>query len=56
MAEQDERDAPILDTFDDQAIAEGEVISAARSCSAIFVIIAVVGAILCIALGIAYAF
>ena len=47
---------PILDGDDEQAIAEDEVISAARSCSAIFVIIAVVGAILCISLGIAYAF
>lgn len=36
-----------------QAIADDEVISAARSCSAIVLIIAIVGAILCIMLGIA---
>ena len=41
---------------EDQAIADDEVISAARSCSAIFVIIAIVGAILCIMLGIAFAY
>ena len=56
MADQDERDAPDFEDVDEQAIAEDEVISAARSCSAIFVIIATVGAILCIAMGIAYAF
>jgi hypothetical protein len=47
---------PHFNGDEEQAIAEDEVISAARSCSAIFVIIAVVGAILCISLGIAYAF
>jgi hypothetical protein len=55
MADDDVVD-PILDGDEEQVIAEDEVISAARSCSAIFVIIAVVGAILCISLGIAYAF
>jgi hypothetical protein len=39
--------------FDDASIAEDEVISAARSCSAIIVIVVIVGTILCIMLGIA---
>lgn len=55
MAHQDDELQAILDD-DDQAIADDEVISAARSCSAIFVIIAIVGAILCIMLGIAFAY
>jgi hypothetical protein len=42
-----------LEDFDEAPIAEDEVISAARSCSAIIVIIVIVGAILCIMLGIA---
>lgn len=55
MADRDDELRAILDD-DDQAIADDEVISAARSCSAIFVIIAVVGAILCIMAGIAFAY
>jgi hypothetical protein len=42
-----------IEAFDEAPIAEDEVISAARSCSAIIVIIVIVGAILCIMLGIA---
>jgi hypothetical protein len=42
-----------LEDFDEAPIAEDEVISAARSCSAIIVIVVIVGAILCIMLGIA---
>lgn len=56
MSEQDQVIAPIIEAGEDVPIAEDEVISAARSCSAIFVIIAIVGAIACIALGIALAF
>ena len=55
MADRDDELRAILDD-DDQAIVDYEVISAARSCSAIFVIIAVVGAILCIMAGIAFAY
>jgi hypothetical protein len=52
---QDEELREILEG-DDQAIAENDVISAARSCSAIFVIFAIVGTILCVMAGIAYVF
>jgi hypothetical protein len=46
---------PIEEEIEDveAPIAEDEVISAARSCSAIIVIIVIVGTILCIMLGIA---
>jgi hypothetical protein len=51
MIEPEDPIAP--DEFDDVPVAEDEVRSAARSCSAILVIIAIVGAIACIMLGIA---
>lgn len=42
-----------IENFEETPMADDEVISAARSCSAIIVIIVIVGAILCIMLGIA---
>lgn len=54
MTDQEDPIAP--DEYEEVPIAEDEVISAARSCSAIFVIIAIVGAIACIMIGIAIAF
>jgi len=41
------------DEYEDAPVAEDEVRSAARSCSAILIIIAIVGVIACIMLGIA---
>ena len=49
----DREDLVAPDEFEDVPVAEDEVRSAARSCSAILVIIAIVGAIACIMLGIA---
>ena len=54
MTDHEEPIAP--EEYEEVPIAEDEVISAARSCSAIFVIIAIVGAIACIMIGIAVAF
>ena len=54
MTDHEEPIAP--DEIEEVPIAEDEVISAARSCSAIFVIVAIVGAIACIMIGIAIAF
>jgi hypothetical protein len=42
-----------VENFDEAPIAEDEVVSAARSCSAIIVIVVIVGTILCIMLAIA---
>ncbi|HEX3303377.1 MAG TPA: hypothetical protein VHR64_10890 [Thermomicrobiales bacterium] len=49
----DREDSISPDEFEDVPVAEDDVRSAARSCSAILVIIAIVGAIACIMLGIA---
>jgi hypothetical protein len=49
-----DREDPIApDDFEDVPVAEVEVRAAARSCSAILVIIAIVGAIACVMFGIA---
>jgi hypothetical protein len=49
-----DRDDPIApNEYEEMPISEDDVRSAARSCSAILVIIAIVGAIACVMLGIA---
>jgi len=49
----DRKDLIAPDEFEDVPVSEDDVRSAARSCSAILVIIAIVGTIACIMLGIA---
>ena len=44
------------DIGEDQAIAQGEVLSAARSCSAILIIAVLIALVLCVAIGLTIAF
>ena len=56
MSEPDNGLPPIDELEETTPIAEDEVISAARSCSAILVIAAIVGFITCVMLGIAFVY
>jgi|tagenome__1003787_1003787.scaffolds.fasta_scaffold16158505_2 hypothetical protein len=45
-----------VDDYDDAGIAQQDVVSAARSCSAILIIAIIVGLILCLAVSLSYIF